>query len=87
MIGVFATLTAQTGLQHAGRLIYLSKIMRVFPMIFTREGWLKMLKKMVLILTAALMIAGLAGCSKEGPAEKAGKKLDEAAQKAKKMFD
>jgi predicted small lipoprotein YifL len=48
---------------------------------------LMMFKRMVLILTAALMLAGIAGCSKEGPAEKAGKKLDEAAQKAKKMFD
>ena len=48
---------------------------------------MKTLKNVVILLTAAMMLAGIAGCSKEGPAEKAGKKMDEAMQKAKKAFD
>lgn len=48
---------------------------------------MKSFKKIVAVLTAALILAGIAGCSKEGPAEKAGKKVDQALEKAKKVFD
>ena len=48
---------------------------------------MKALKHIVAILTVALMFAGIAGCSKEGPAEKAGKQVDQALEKAKKVFD
>jgi predicted small lipoprotein YifL len=33
------------------------------------------------VLAAAMLIAGLAGCQKEGPAESAGKKVDRAIDK------
>ena len=48
---------------------------------------LKALKHIVVMLTATLIVAGIAGCSKEGPAEKAGKQVDRALEKAKKVFD
>lgn len=40
-------------------------------------------KSTVIVLTAGILIAGLSGCKKEeGPAERAGKALDNAVQKA-----
>ncbi len=39
------------------------------------------LKYMIVVLSVALGL-GLAGCEKEGPAEKAGKKVDKAVEKA-----
>jgi outer membrane lipoprotein-sorting protein len=48
---------------------------------------MKMLKK---ILTVACMLAVLTvafGCSEEGPMEKAGKKIDKAAQEAGQQMD
>lgn len=48
-----------------------------------------LLKRFVLIATALLFVfsLGLAGCKKEGPAERLGKKLDKAAEKAEKKLD
>jgi len=34
-----------------------------------------------------LLLAGFYGCKKEGPAEKAGKKIDKAVDDVKKSFD
>ena len=48
---------------------------------------MKTFKTIVMALTVALIVAGIAGCSKEGPAEKAGKQVDQALEKAKKVFD
>ena len=42
------------------------------------------IKKWILILLAITFMAVITGCGKEGPAEKAGKKVDEAAESAKK---
>lgn len=44
--------------------------------------------KMAVPLFAALLLAGLAGCKKEeGPAERAGKALDNAVQEAGKQIE
>ena len=40
---------------------------------------MKMYKQIVAAMLAALMLAGLSACEKEGPAEKAGKAIDGAA--------
>lgn len=40
-------------------------------------------KKVAIVLVAGMLVAGLSGCKKEeGPAERAGKALDNAVQKA-----
>jgi len=46
-------------------------------------------KRVLLIATVLLFVfsLGLAGCKKEGPAERLGKKLDKAAEKAGKKLD
>ena len=48
------------------------------------------MKTLKMILAAALLCAFVgfttAGCEKEGPAEKAGKKIDEAMDSARKTF-
>jgi hyperosmotically inducible protein len=48
-----------------------------------------LLKRLLLIATALLFVFSLgpAGCKKEGPAERLGKKLDKAAEKAEKKLD
>ena len=40
-----------------------------------------------MLAVAVLLLAGFCGCKKEGPAEKAGKKIDKAMDDAKKTFD
>ena len=35
-----------------------------------------LLRKIVILVAAVVFVAGLFGCEKEGPAEKAGKKVD-----------
>jgi hypothetical protein len=49
------------------------------------------MKKFVQSITTALMIfvlmIGLSGCTKEGPAEKAGKKIDKAIEKAGEQIE
>jgi len=41
----------------------------------------------VLVVTCLSVVLGLAGCQKEGTAEKAGKKIDSAAEKAEQKID
>ncbi len=43
-------------------------------------------KKWVIILAAATFMLGATGCGNDGPAEKAGKKVDESADSAKKKI-
>ena len=45
------------------------------------------MKGFLCLIVAALMLAGATACSEEGPAEKAGKEIDRAADKVKKAFD
>jgi len=49
------------------------------------------LKRWIVILVALTFMIGAVGCGNDGPAEKAGKKIDEAAdsaqKKVKKLFD
>lgn len=40
------------------------------------------IKKLFLVLITAFFIIGLSGCPEEGPAERAGEKIDEAVQDA-----
>jgi len=44
-----------------------------------KEGIMTIRKVVVAVLVAGLAVAGLSACEKEGPAEKAGKAIDEAA--------
>ncbi len=44
-------------------------------------------KRILAIVVAVIMLAACIGCSKEGPAEKAGKEMDKAVEKAKKIFE
>jgi hypothetical protein len=41
-------------------------------------------KSIVALLAMIVLIAGLSGCAKEGPLEKAGKKVDKAVEDIKK---
>jgi len=45
------------------------------------------IKKMFMIVLALFFIAGISGCKKEGPAESAGKKIDDAMDAAKKKME
>lgn len=54
------------------------------------EGGMQMKKFVQGIITALMMIVlmvGLSGCTKEGPVEKAGKKVDKAVEKAGDQID
>jgi hyperosmotically inducible protein len=42
---------------------------------------MSILRKLFLVLCCGMMIVSLGACKKEGPAERTGKKLDEAAEK------
>lgn len=46
-----------------------------------------LLNKFVMVFVVAAMTVGIYGCKKEGPAERAGKKIDKAIEDAKKTFD
>jgi hypothetical protein len=41
-------------------------------------------KRIIALLAIIVLIAGLSGCQKEGPMEKAGKKVDKAIEDIKK---
>jgi hypothetical protein len=41
-------------------------------------------KRIIAVLAMIVLIAGLSGCAKEGPMEKAGKKVDKAIEDIKK---
>jgi predicted amino acid-binding ACT domain protein len=43
---------------------------------------MSILKKIVLVLFSCMIIVSFAACKKEGPAERAGKKMDETVEKA-----
>ena len=45
---------------------------------------MKQFKRIVAVLATIALIAGLSGCEKEGPLEKAGKKVDKAVEDIKK---
>ena len=45
------------------------------------------MRQMLLIAACSLMMAGLAACHQEGPAEKAGHSLDNAGQKVQDTLD
>ena len=45
------------------------------------------LKKFLMLAIAVLLLAGFYGCKKEGPAERAGKKIDRAVDDVKKKLD
>ena len=47
----------------------------------------KMCKVMVAALLLGSMTAGVTGCKKEGPAERAGKEIDKSVEKAGKEID
>jgi len=44
-------------------------------------------KKLCMIVVATLLVAGVYGCKKEGPAERAGKNIDNALESAKEKLD
>ncbi len=46
-----------------------------------------MLRRFMVLLMTGMLMAGFFGCKKEGTAEKAGKKIDEAAESARKALD
>ena len=45
------------------------------------------LKKILMMTIIALLLTGAYGCKKEGPLEKAGKKVDKAVDDIKNKFD
>ncbi|WP_320173851.1 YtxH domain-containing protein [Maridesulfovibrio sp.] len=45
------------------------------------------LKKMAYVLCLVALLGAVSGCGEEGPAEKAGKKIDEAMDQAKDKMD
>jgi hypothetical protein len=59
---------------------------RYFSLIFCNERRINMslLKKTVLTLIMLLMVVSFVACEKEGPAERAGKKLDKTVEDVKK---
>ncbi len=44
---------------------------------------MKLFKKLTMIAVVVLFVAGMYGCQKEGPAERAGKNIDKALEGAK----
>jgi hypothetical protein len=60
-----------------------SKIRHVHP--FAKEAqMMKRCKGLIAVLAMIALIVGLSGCEKEGPMEKAGKKVDKAVEDIKK---
>ena len=51
---------------------------------FARKGGnvMSIFKKVMLVLFSSMIIVSFAACKKEGPAERAGKKIDETVEKA-----
>jgi predicted small lipoprotein YifL len=47
----------------------------------------KWFRGVITALTMAILMFGLSGCTKEGPVEKAGKKVDETVQKAGEQIE
>ena len=42
----------------------------------------KFVQRVIIVMAMIVLTAGLSGCTKEGPAEKAGKKIDQTVEKA-----
>jgi hypothetical protein len=47
---------------------------------------MSIIKKSILSLVAAGLVMGMVACEKEGPMEKAGKKVDETVEKTEKVI-
>ena len=45
------------------------------------------IKKLFMILVVVFLVTGIYGCKKEGPAERAGKNVDQAMEDAKEKLD
>ena len=45
------------------------------------------IKKLIMLSVIVLLVAGIYGCKKEGPAERAGKNIDNALEGAKEKLD
>lgn len=48
---------------------------------------MKLFKKAIVVVCLLVFVAVAVGCSEEGPMEKAGKKIDKAAQEAGQQMD
>jgi len=48
---------------------------------------MSLFKKLFMVVVVVLFIAGVYGCKKEGPAERAGKNIDKAFEGAKEAVD
>ncbi|MEN8265336.1 MAG: hypothetical protein ABFR82_17960 [Nitrospirota bacterium] len=48
---------------------------------------MSLFKKLFMIAVIILLVSGIYGCKKEGPAERAGKNLDNAMEDAKEKLD
>jgi len=46
-----------------------------------------LMKKILLLIGSLLLVFSFAACEKEGPAEKAGEKVDESAEKTKEKME
>jgi hypothetical protein len=46
-------------------------------------GIMSMIKRFLVLLAAAVMAAGLFGCEREGPAERAGERIDETTERGR----
>jgi len=59
----------------------------VFAVYTSEWRFIRMLRRFMVLLMTGMLMAGFFGCKKEGTAEKAGKKIDEAAESARKALD
>ena len=48
---------------------------------------MSLLKRLLMVVVVALLVAGVYGCKKEGTAERAGKQVDKAIEDAKEKLD
>ena len=48
---------------------------------------MNLLRNLIVVLTLSLFSLGLSGCQEEGPAEKAGEKIDKTMEKAGEKMD
>jgi hypothetical protein len=52
-----------------------------------RRFKMSLFKKLFMIVVIVLLVAGIYGCKKEGPAERAGKDIDKAMEDTKEKLD
>ena len=48
---------------------------------------MSVLRKMILVFCGCMLVVSFNGCKKEGPAERAGRSIDESVEKAGKKID